>query len=90
MAGVSITVYEFDSVVRGQHVYKSVWTSLTDWCSKTPSKTRKCIPVWKMTNVINMLYNIDCSNIRKRDANIKRDIENKLIFLIVWHDFKVY
>ena len=38
MAGV---VYEFDSVFRGQQVYKSVWTSLTDWCSKT----RKCTPV---------------------------------------------
>ena len=27
-------------MVRGQHVYKSVWTTLTDWCSKTC----KCIP----------------------------------------------
>ena len=35
MAGASTSVYEFDSVVRGQHIYKSVWTSLTDWCSKT-------------------------------------------------------
>ena len=35
MASVSTSVYEFDSVVRGQDVYKSVWTSLTDWCSKT-------------------------------------------------------
>ena len=43
MAGASTSVYEFDRVVRGQHVYKSVWTSLTDWCSKT----RKCIPVQK-------------------------------------------
>ena len=41
MAGASTSVYEFDSVVRGQHIYKSVWTSLTDWCSKT----RKCILV---------------------------------------------
>ena len=41
MAGASTSVYEFDNVVRGQHVYKSVWTSLTDWCSKTC----KCIPV---------------------------------------------
>ena len=40
MAGASTNVYEFDSLVRSQHVYKSVWTSLTDWCSKT----RKCIP----------------------------------------------
>ena len=38
------------------------------WCGKT-------------TKVINMLYTIDCSNIRKRDANIQRDIDNKLISL---------
>ena len=25
MAGASISAYEFDSVVRGQHVYKSGW-----------------------------------------------------------------
>ena len=41
MAGTSTSIYEFDSVVRGQHVYKSEWTSLTDWCIKT----HKCIPV---------------------------------------------
>ena len=41
MAGASTSVYEFDSVVKGQYVYKGVWTLLTDWCSKTC----KCIPV---------------------------------------------
>ena len=41
MAGASTSVYEFDSVVGGQHVYKSVRTSLNDCCSKT----LKCIPV---------------------------------------------
>ena len=41
MAGASNSVYEFDSMVRSQHVYKSAWTSFTDWCSKT----RNCIPV---------------------------------------------
>ena len=41
MAGASTSDYEIDSVVRGQHVYKSIWTSFTDWCSKT----RECIPV---------------------------------------------
>ena len=41
MADVSTSVDEFDSVVRGQHVYKSIWTPLTDWCSKT----HKCTPV---------------------------------------------
>ena len=35
----STSVYEFDNVVRGQHVYKSAWTSLTD-------KTCKCI-LWE-------------------------------------------
>ena len=35
MAGASASVYEFDSMVRGQHIYKSVWTSLTVWSSKT-------------------------------------------------------
>ena len=36
MAGASISVNKFDSMVRGQHVYKSVWTPLTD-------KMCKCI-----------------------------------------------
>ena len=36
MAVASTSVYEFDSGVRGQHVYKSAWTPLTDI-------TRKCI-----------------------------------------------
>ena len=31
MAGASTSVYEFDSVVRGQHVYKNSWTPLTYW-----------------------------------------------------------
>ena len=43
MAGASTSVYEFDNIVRGQHVYKSAWTLLTDWCSKI----RKCILVRK-------------------------------------------
>ena len=43
MASGRTSVYEFDSMIRGQYVYKSVWTSLTDWCSKT----RKCIQVWE-------------------------------------------
>ena len=36
MTGASTSVYEFDNVVRGQHIYKSARTPLTD-------KTRKCI-----------------------------------------------
>ena len=36
MAGASTSVYEFENMVRGQHVYKSAWTPLTD-------KTRKCM-----------------------------------------------
>ena len=76
MAGTSTSVYEFDSVVRGQHIYKSVWTLLTDWYSKT----HKCIPVREDNERIKYAINVDCSNIRKGDANIKRDIENKLMF----------
>ena len=34
MAGTSTSVYKFDSMVREQHVYKSVLISLTDWCIK--------------------------------------------------------
>ena len=30
IAGASSTVYEFNSVVRDQHIYKNVWTPLTD------------------------------------------------------------
>ena len=30
MAGASTSVAEFDSVIRGQHIYKSVWIPLTD------------------------------------------------------------
>ena len=30
MAGVSTGVFEFDSVVRGYHVYKTVWTPTID------------------------------------------------------------
>ena len=36
MAGASTSVYEFDSIVKGQHIYKSAWTPLTD-------KKHKCI-----------------------------------------------
>ena len=39
MAGASTSVYGFDSVVRGQHIYKSAWTPLTD-------EMRKCI-LWE-------------------------------------------
>ena len=74
MAGV---VYEFDSMFRGQQVYNSVWTSLTDWCSKT----HKCTPVREDDEHDKYAITIDCSNIQKGDANIKRDIQNKLIFL---------
>ena len=30
MAGASTDVLEFDSMARGQHVYKTVWTPLID------------------------------------------------------------
>ena len=34
MTGASTSVDQFDSVVRGQHVYKSAWTPLTDTMHK--------------------------------------------------------
>ena len=40
MAGASTRVYEFDNVVRGQHIYKSAWTPLTD------KMAHKCI-LWE-------------------------------------------
>ena len=72
-------------MARGQDVYKSVWTSLTDWCSKT----RKCIPVRDDGEHDEYAIDHRYSNIRKGDANTKRDIKNKLIFLNVWHHLKV-
>ena len=36
IVGASTSVYKFDSMIRGQDVYKSAWTLLTD-------KTQKCI-----------------------------------------------
>ena len=36
MAGASTSVCEFRNMVRGQHIYKSAWTPLTD-------KMLKCI-----------------------------------------------
>ena len=36
MADASTSVDEFDSMIRGQHIYKSAWAPLTD-------KTLKCI-----------------------------------------------
>ena len=35
MVSASTSVYEFDSMVRGKHVYKGAWTPPTD-------KTHKC------------------------------------------------
>ena len=34
MVGSSTGVFEFNSVVRGHHVYKTVWTSAIDECYK--------------------------------------------------------
>ena len=72
MAGATTSVYEFDNVIRGQHVYKSAWTPLTD-------KTCKCILQEDSERdkyaVNNRLYQH-----QKEDAHIKRDIENKLMY----------
>ena len=34
MPGVSTSIYEFDNMVIGQHVYKSAWTPLIDKTGK--------------------------------------------------------
>ena len=85
MAGASTSVYEFDNVVRGQHVYKSAWTPLTD-------KTRKCILREDKQNMIKLrCKQLIVSASKKEDAkHQKKDIENKLIFNNVWHYFNVY
>ena len=80
MVGANTSVYEFDKVVRGQHVYKSAWTPLTD-------RTRKCIlqgaKECDKYAVNNQLY--------QHPKGVKRDIENKLIFHnVIWHYFSVY
>ena len=78
MVGASNTAYEFNSVVRSQHVYKSVRTPLTD--KSIMQEDNKCDKRQLTT----------CSNIQKEDAHIKRDIEDKLLFLNVWHHLNIY
>ena len=76
-----------------------VFTSLIMWLEASTfiklhglhSLTKHGSPSCEKTmNVINILYTIDCISIQKEDANIKRDIENKLIFHNVWNYFNVY
>ena len=50
MASAITSVYEFDSMVRGQHIYKSVWTSLTVWSSKTRNSIDSLIFLARVTN----------------------------------------
>ena len=50
MAGASTIVYEFDSMVRGQHIYKSVWTSLTVWSSETCNSIDSLTFLARVTN----------------------------------------
>ena len=35
MAGASTSVYKFDNMVRGQHIYKSAWALLTNKMRKS-------------------------------------------------------
>ena len=86
MTGASTSVYYLDSVVEASTFIQVYGLHSMTGIVNLESASR----CGKMTNVINTLYAIDCSNIRKGDANIKRDIENKLIFLNIWHHFKVY
>ena len=68
MAGTNIGVYEFGSMVRGQHVFKSEWLT-----------KRICTLCGKPINMKNTLQMIDCSDLQKQDAHIKRDIKNMII-----------
>ena len=47
MAGTSTDIYKFNTVIRGHHIYKTVWTPLID----------ETLQVWKIPmNTMNMLY----------------------------------
>ena len=78
MAGASTSVYKFNNVVRGQHVYKSAWTTFTD------KMVCKYI-LWEDNKHDKYAVNNRLYWHQKEDAHIKRDIENKLIFHNVWH-----
>ena len=63
-------VCKFNSVVRGQYIFRSVRTPLTD-------ETRKFI-MPKDNKHGQYAVIINCSHIRKDDTHIKRDIEKSL------------
>ena len=67
MAGASTSVYEFDNVGRGQHVYKSAWTPLTD-------KRCKCL-LWEDNERDQYAVNNRLYQHPNEDAHIKRDRE---------------
>ena len=80
MAGVSTSVYKFDNMVRGQHIYKNAWIPLTD-------KMRKCIlqedhECDKYT-VNNQLYQHP-----KRECTHQERYRE--YFHNVWHYFNIY
>ena len=82
MAGASTIAYAFSSVVSGQYEYKSAWSSLTD-------KTCKCM-MWEGNKCNKYIVNVQLFNIQIEDANIKRDVENKLIFVNILHYLNIY
>ena len=82
MAGASTSVYAFSRVVSGQDKYKSAWISLTD-------KTSKCI-MWEGNEDNKYIVNNQLYNFQIEDAHIKRDVENKLIFLNILHTLNDY
>ena len=82
MAGASTSVYKFDSMVRGHHIYVSAWTPLTD---------KTCKSILREDNKRDKYaLMIDCSNIQKQDAHVNIDIKSKLIFLNVWQHLNEY
>ena len=83
MAVASTTVYELGNVVRGQHVYKSVWITLTDWCSITCNCIRsRC---GKTTNVIKLIcYKRSTIATSEREMQTSREILRISLFSITF------
>ena len=79
MAGPSAGVYKMHSVIRGHHIYKTVWTSLID---ETVQVHGAGIDINKHDEyaVDNRLYSHH-QRMMNYWAHIKRDIKNMLVFL---------
>ena len=73
---------QVDSLVRGQYVYKSAWTPLTDKMCQSN--------LWEDNKHDKYVVNNQLYQHLKEDVHIKGVIKNKLIFLNVWQNFNIY